>query len=154
MKMCYIYQTKKEFIIVTNSESVEGITISDEPIFVLPIDIETDLFLQKVKIALNSSRYDVIRPPREKCKERERFLLDKMGQKSFSKLYRTSCSCCIKDYGEKTTITPYIYYDKSRPGWALKEYNDEKIEIRNKDCSDSLLFSSIIEALEISKENK
>lgn len=150
MKTCEVYKTPKNYIIITESTSDIGLGISDDPIYVIPIDSTINELQEKVFDCLNSSRVGVYTPNRDEWASWQKKQLEKMQQKSFVMLYKNSNSCHLALENNIITIYPYKYYDPSKPkqGLCAVEEAEVKIDLNNIDKDE--IIKILVDMLNVS----
>lgn len=90
MKACEIYKTKKSYKIATMYRTDTWIYISNEPIFILPIDVAIEEFKNTIFKSLEASK-EIPYPEESLSKE----FLKSMKESSFMSLYKNSSNCNI-----------------------------------------------------------
>lgn len=130
MGSCKIYKTKKEYIIVTSSKTEDWIWVADDPIFRVPIANEDSKLIEFVFKALNSSRFDVPNVSIDDVPNWQNETLKKMGQKSYTDLYKKSNSCRV-DRDEKGIIGifPYKPYTPGKLSSGLTVVDEGIVEV-------------------------
>jgi hypothetical protein len=149
IKTCEIYKTSKNYIIITESSSDIGLGISDDPIYVIPINSTINELEEKVFDCLNSSRVGIYTPKRDEWASWQKEQLLKMGQKSFDLLYKNSSSCSLKLEDNILSICPRSLTRKHK-GLVLVEKDIIKLDLN--DINKDQAIKKIIEALSISYE--
>ncbi len=111
MKACTVYKTDKEYLIVTTSKTEDWIWVEDEPIFRVLIEDKDNKLIEAVFEALKSSKVEIPNIPVENILTRQKEILKKMGQKSYTSLYKKSNSCSVsRDENDMVKISPYKPY--------------------------------------------
>lgn len=150
MKSCTIYKTNKNYIVVTESTSDIGLGIIDDPIYTLPLDVSIDEFQKKLFECLSKSKTGVSTPKNNEWASWEKDQLLKMGQRSFTTLYKNSNSCQVSLDGNVLIISPYKYYDPNRPKDGLCLLQDAEIKIDFSSVAKTEIIIKLIEMLNVS----
>jgi len=145
-KACEIYKNSKQYKIITQSKTNTGLFISDNPIYILPVDIDLDLFKEHIFSALNSSRQNVKMPPtHEDIKLWQRQLLKSMREKSFSSFYKNSTNCDIIWNLDDFIISPGKYSQEYR---GLVTVEEDVIELKFSQTTELEITKKVIKILE------
>ena len=150
MKSCTIYKTNKNYIIVTQSICDIGARITDDPIYVIPVETNIEELREKVFDSLNNSRTDVYTPKRDEWSLFEKRDLEKMGQKSFITLYKNSNSCNLALENDILTIQPDQYCEPNKPKSGLCSVKEAAIQINLINTDKTEIMKILIEMLSVS----
>ncbi|MBX2922743.1 MAG: hypothetical protein KF746_11165 [Chitinophagaceae bacterium] len=148
MHFCQVYKTNKEYIIVTKSQTKDWIWVTDEPILRVAVADSDSKLIEAILKALKSSRTNIPNISVEKKPLLEKETLKKMGQKSYTDLYKKSNSCSItRDKNGIITISPYKPYTPGKfSSLAVAEEGVVQVDMSVTDVSE--LEDILIEVLE------
>lgn len=140
MKSCNIYKTKKEYKIIAQSFTDNGLLIDDEPITILPNDIDVKALSDTIFNTLFSGKSNVVFPQtREEMMQRQKNILNLLNEKSYNSLYKNSNNCSIRLENNVLKITPSKFSYDYRGLVGVKEdskeidyLNCDKIDVVNK----------------------
>lgn len=122
MKSCDIFKTKEFYKIITQSETDTGLLVSDEPVFILPIDVNEEIFKVKIFNSLMSGKSGFKLPEnKEDIKVWQKEQLKHLKEKSFLNLYKTSTNCCIRLNDGILKIFPSKFSEKYKGMITVKE---------------------------------
>jgi hypothetical protein len=139
-KACGIYKTQDSYKIVTQSHSDTGLLLEDEPVYILPLMIDTAVLCENIFISLNNCRNNLPMPNNEKLKK----WLKIINEKSFNDLYKNSTHCDIRWYGDNFRIYPSIYEPKYK---ALAPVEKGTIELKYSETTELEITQQIIKLL-------
>jgi hypothetical protein len=148
MKICQIYRTKQNYILVTKSFTDIGLKIADDPIYVMDLsssilDLKTNIFN-----CLRSSKDDLITPKDEHWKIWQQDLLFKMQQKTFTNLYKNSSSCNILLSNNLLTIQLLELCNPKKPTNGLCSKIDNDIHLEYSESKEEEITIKILKTLE------
>lgn len=123
MKACEIYKTSKELKIATMYKTDAGLYLSDEPIFILPVNSSKEELLNAILQAISASK--LIKHPSDYSSES---LLRKLKEKSFKSLYLSSVLCILYIDGNNAEIELWQYSKKLK---YLVTDESHKVHIEN-----------------------
>ncbi len=145
---CTVYKTDKEYIIVTTSKTEDWIWVTDDPIFRVLVKNENNDLIEAVFKALESSRIDIPNIPMEDKVAWQEKNLKKMGQKSYTSLYKKSNSCSVsRDENGMVTISPYKPYTPGKFSSGLTVAKEGVVEVDMNVTSIPKLESILIDVL-------
>lgn len=131
MASCIIYNTKKQYKIVTESLTSIELLIATEPIFILDKTCsKSELWLtilQSLKSSVNGTKI----PKKDEWSDWEKKLLTLMEEKSFSKLYKSATACQVKLEKSNLSIIRFVYRPKM--GLVVDEDNVYQYSFDEKD---------------------
>ena len=123
MKACQIYKTDNKLKIVTMYKTDAGLYLSDEPIFILPVNSSKEELLNAILQAISASK--LIKHPSDYSSES---LLRKLKEKSFKSLYLSSVLCILYIDGNNAEIELWQYSKKLK---YLVTDESHKVHIEN-----------------------
>jgi len=123
MKSASIYKLKNGYIIHSSSKTTAGFWISDEPYFKLGNDATIEEVVNKVLLALQSSKNGIIAPIDSRGTTKE--FLKLIGLKSLKELHENSVKYCSVSLINNTIIFgPSKHAEHSRNGFLYKPENE------------------------------
>jgi hypothetical protein len=148
MHRCHVYKTDKEYLIVTYSKTEDGIWVADEPISRVPVENKDNKLIDAVLEALNSSRLEIPNIPIEDVPIWQKQTLKKMGQKSYTSLYKKSNSCSVnRDENGIIKISPYKPYTPGNFSSGLVVAKEGVVKVDMNVTSVSVLERMLIDIL-------
>ncbi len=149
MKICQIYRTKHNYILVTKSFTDIGIKIADDPIYVLSLDSTIHDLKINIFNCLRNSKVDLMTPKGENWKIWQQDLLSKMQQKSFTSLYKNSTSCNITLLDDILTIQLLELCNPKKPTNGLCNKTNNDIQLEYSESKEDEIIIKILKTLEV-----
>jgi hypothetical protein len=131
-KMIDVYKTRKHYVIITAYKTESTMLLSD-PVYILSLDTAAEELAKVISDGLAHSRS--ISETEENIFRSNNKLLEKMKERSWSNLYKTSKSCTIKIDNNEITIEPWILSDTLR-GLVQDEERAVKLEFSKSNYMD------------------
>ncbi len=130
--MIDVYKTRKHYVIITAYKTESTMLLSD-PVYILSLDTAAEELAKVISDGLAHSRS--ISETEENIFRSNNKLLEKMKERSWSNLYKTSKSCTIKIDNNEITIEPWILSDTLR-GLVQDEERAVKLEFSKSNYMD------------------
>lgn len=144
---CVIHKTSKFYKIITDSKTVAGFFLAGEPVFLVSIDNVEDL--QKcIFQSLVSSKSGIPVPNREDYKLIDRDLCKKIGEVSYTSLYKSSNTLSLRLSENELLLTPLKYYNPKRPSQGLVDVVEDSSLIKDPFNKKDEVTSLVIKLLE------
>jgi hypothetical protein len=144
---CIIHKTKGFYKIITDSKTTAGFFLGGEPVFLVSIDNVEDL--QKcIFQSLVSSKSGVPVPKREDYKLGDRELCKKIGEVSYSSLYKSSNTLSLRLNEDELILTPLKYYNPKKPSQGLVDVDEDICLIKDPFNKKDEVTSLVIKLLE------
>ncbi len=143
MKACEIYKKDKELKIVTMYETDTGLFLSNEPIFILPVNSSKEELLNAILRAISASK--LIKYTTDYS---SKSLLHKLKEKNFKSLYLSSVSCFLYIDGNNAEIKPQQFSNKLK---CLVTNKSREVYIKNFTRENLIMEISKILELEMSE---
>lgn len=146
MKACDIFKTKEVYKIITQSETDTGLLVSDEPVIILPVDVDIETLKNKITHSLTMSRSSM-----KACENKEDAIkwqkeqLKLLKEKSFLNLYKNSTNCGIRLDNGILKIYPSKFSEKYKGMVTVKE---DIVEFRYSKDKELEVTKKIIELLD------
>ncbi len=131
-KMINVDKTRKHYVIIT-AYKTESTWLLSDPVYILSLDTTAEELAKVISDGLAHSRS--ISETEENIFRSNNKLLEKMKEKSWSNLYKTSKSCTIKIDNNEITIEPWILSGTLR-GLVQDEERAVKLEFSKSNYMD------------------
>jgi hypothetical protein len=144
---CVIHKTSNFYKIITDSKTTAGFFLAGEPVFVVSLENVEEL-QRCIFESLVSSKSGVPVPSQEEYKIGDRELCKKIGEISYTSLYKSSNTLSLRFNENELQLTPLKYYNPKKPSQGLVDVFEDSCSIKDPFNKKDEVTSLVIKLLE------
>jgi hypothetical protein len=144
---CIIHKTNRFYKIITDSKTKAGFLLGGDPVFLVEVDNVKELE-NSIFESLLSSKSGVPVPSQEGYKIGEKDLCKKLGETSFTALYKGSNALSVSFENNELKLIPLKYYNPLKASQGLVDVTEDAQLIVDPFNNKEQVTSLVIQLLE------